>query len=193
MVPSVVVVHHGVLLLKPRYVTGVGSEETPSSVDSEIEAIMRLLVPLGYVLRSGAARGFDSMAERWAARLGGETEIFLPWKGFGDHPSRHHKIPPIAFEIAREHMSQYHWFGMSPGAQACHARDVQQVLGQHCGPPSIPTSLLFCWTPGGKIVGGTATAIKVATAHGIPVFNLYNPTPLFGSTVIEEIRALVSP
>ena len=50
-----------------------------------------------------------------------------------------------------------------------------------------------CWTPGGEAVGGTATAIKVATAHGIPVFNLHNPTPLFGSTVLEEIHALVSP
>lgn len=176
-----------------RYVAGVGSQDTPASVDAEIEAILRLLVPLGFVLRSGAALGFDTMAERWAVRLGGETEIFLPWKGFGDHPSRLYKIPPSAFEIARSHMGEYHWHGMSPGAQACHARDVQQVLGKDCGPPSIPVDLVFCWTPGGKIVGGTATAIKVATAHGIPVFNLFNPTPLFGSTVLEEIRALVSP
>lgn len=176
-----------------RYVAGVGSRDTPSSVDSEIEAIMRLLVPLGYVLRSGAARGFDTMVERWAVRLRCETEIFLPWKGFGDHPSRHHKPPPIAFEIAQQHMSPHHWNGLSPGAQQCHARDVQQVLGQHCGPPSIPVVLVFCWTDGGKVTGGTATAIKVATAHGIPVLNLFNPMPLFGSTVLEEIAALVSP
>jgi hypothetical protein len=152
---------------------------------------MRLLVTLGFVLRSGAAQGFDTMAESWANRLSGETEIFLPWRGFGDHPSRLYKIPPIAFEMAQQHMSPHHWKGLSPGAQACHARDVQQVLGKHCGPPSIPVDLVFCWTPGGKTVGGTATAIKVATDHGIPVFNLYNPTPLFGSTALEEIRALV--
>lgn len=175
-----------------RYVAGVGSEDTPTSVDTEIEAIMRMLVPLGFVLRSGAARGFDKMAERWAKWLGGETEIFLPWKGFGEHQSRLYKPPPIAFEIAQEHMSKHHWHGMSPGAQACHARDVQQVLGKHCGPPSIPVGLVFCWTPGGKVVGGTATAIKVAGSHGIPVFNLYNPMPLFGSTVLEEIAALVN-
>lgn len=174
-----------------RYVAAVGSEDTPSDVEPEIEAVLQFLVPLGYAVRSGAARGFDTIAERWALRLGGEVEIFLPWKGFGDHPSRLCKPPPIASKIAQEYMSPHHWNGMSPGAQQCHARDVQQVLGKHCGPPSIPVDLVFCWTPGGKVVGGTATAIKVATAHGIPVFNLYNPMPLFGSTVLEEIRALV--
>lgn len=177
--------------MKPRYVTGVGSEKTPSHVQDEIWAIMEMLVPLGFILRSGAADGFDTMAERAALRLGGKVEIFLPWRGFGRHTSRLYKPPQVAFEIARNHMSQHHWYGMSPGAQACHARDVQQVLGKRCGPPDIPSECVFCWTEGGKIVGGTATAIKVATSHEIPVFNLYNPTPLFGSTVLDEIKAFV--
>lgn len=178
--------------MKFRYVTGVGSRETPAHVIEDIEAIMALLVPLGFILRSGAARGFDEMAERVVLRLAGKTEIFLPWKGFGGHKSRLYKLPPIAFEIAQQHMSPHHWRGMSTGGQQCHARDVQQVLGKRCGPPDVPSEFVVCWTEGGKVVGGTATAIKVATAHGIPVFNLHNPTPLFGSTVLEEIRELVS-
>lgn len=177
--------------MKPRYVTGVGSRETPAYVIEDITSIMEVLVPLGFILRSGAAPGFDEMAERVTLRLGGQTEIFLPWKGFGGHKSRLYKPPPISFEIAQQHMSPHHWRGMSPGGQACHARDVQQVLGKRCGPPDVPSELVFCWTEGGKVVGGTATAMKVAASIGRPVFNLYNPTPLFGSTVLEEIKALV--
>ena len=35
-----------------------------------------------------------------------------------------------------------------------------------------PVKYLLCWTPKGKIVGGTAQGMRVACAYGIPILNL---------------------
>ena len=31
----------------------------------------------------------------------------------------------------------------------------------------------MCWTPKGDLVGGTATAIRIAIMNGIPLYNMY--------------------
>jgi hypothetical protein len=58
-----------------------------------------------------------------------------------------------------------------------HTRNVFQVLG---GRAAEPTEFMVCWTPDGaerssetsKKTGGTGTAIRIADAFGVPVFNL---------------------
>ncbi|GAG46694.1 unnamed protein product, partial [marine sediment metagenome] len=35
-----------------------------------------------------------------------------------------------------------------------------------------PVDFIICWTPGGREVGGTAQAIRIAKANHIKVFNL---------------------
>lgn len=50
-----------------------------------------------------------------------------------------------------------------------HSRNCHQILGYDL---QSPVDAVICWTPDGKIQGGTATAIRVALKYNIPVFNL---------------------
>jgi hypothetical protein len=36
-----------------------------------------------------------------------------------------------------------------------------------------PVKFVVCWTPGGKVVGGTGVAIQIAHKNNIPVINLF--------------------
>jgi hypothetical protein len=75
--------------------------------------------------------------------------------------------------------AQFHpvWSRLKPYHKQLHGRNAFQVLGDDLGTPS---SYLICWTPDGAIshaertikTGGTGTAISIASAHDIPVFNL---------------------
>ena len=44
---------------------------------------------------------------------------------------------------------------------------------------------MICWTPDGKIVGGTATALKLTMKYDIPVFNLGVPDK---ESVLNDIK-----
>jgi hypothetical protein len=59
--------------------------------------------------------------------------------------------------------------GPGTGAPRLFARNAFQVLGLNL---STPSSRVYCWTPGGAVVGGTAIAIRLAQIHNIPVINL---------------------
>lgn len=61
------------------------------------------------------------------------------------------------------------WHNCSEYARGCHARNVYQVLGKDL---KTYVSFVVCWTPEGKEVGGTRTAIVLAKRLGIPVYNL---------------------
>ena len=72
-----------------------------------------------------------------------------------------------AFEIAKK----YHpsWTSCTHGAKKLHARNVCQILGQDL---KTPSDLVICWTPGGQLKGGTATALRIAKDYGIKIENL---------------------
>ena len=74
-----------------------------------------------------------------------------------------------------------HWHNCGPYARGMHQRNVHQILGYEL---DNPIDAVICWTPNGKIQGGTATAIKLAIANGIPVFNLGRPD---NKAVLQEI------
>jgi hypothetical protein len=65
----------------------------------------------------------------------------------------------------------YHpnWIRLNRPSRLLHARNCHQVLGLDL---KTPSESLICWTPGGRIKGGTATAIKIAHDYSIPVTNL---------------------
>lgn len=151
----------------PSY-AGVGSRETPPTVLAAMTRIARRLDCMGYRLRSGAAPGADTAFERGALEGGHvQPEIFLPWFRFNGHDSWMCEPPDAAFALARTIHPD--WERLSGGARALHARNCQQVLG-----PLLddPVRAVVCWTPGGREQGGTATAIRIARSHAIPVFNL---------------------
>ena len=52
------------------------------------------------------------------------------------------------------------------------ARNAMQISGRDC---KSRTDIVICWTKGGKDVGGTSQAIRMARSFDIPVFNLGDP------------------
>lgn len=145
--------------LPQNYYTGVGSRNTPPLI---LNIITKLAVKLSpnYTLRSGAAQGADSAFERGA----GNAIIY-----YADD----------ATEDAIRLAGSYHpaWDRCSDYAKRLHGRNSLQVLGDDL---KTPSGLLICWTKDGAIshhersidTGGTGTAISIATAYNVPVYNL---------------------
>lgn len=148
-----------------RYYAGIGSRETPLDVQSYMTQIAVFLGGLGYTLRSGAADGADAAFEVGVADDG--KEIYLPWRGFNGHSSELYRLSGDVYE----HAKKYHpcWHKLSAPARALIARDSYQILGYDL---KTPVDFIVCWTPGGKMKGGTAQAIRIAKESSIPVFNL---------------------
>jgi hypothetical protein len=151
------------------YYTGIGSRKTPAGALEKMHRIGEWMAQQGFTLRSGAADGADTAFEEGCDMVGGAKEIYLPWRGFNGHPS------PL-YEWALENEAHAlaasihpNWGACSQSAKQLHSRNCYQVLGYNLDSPS---QLLICWTPRGEIVGGTATAIKIAKKFEIPVFNL---------------------
>lgn len=61
------------------------------------------------------------------------------------------------------------WDKCNEWARGMHSRNCHQILGYDL---QSPVDAVICWTPDGNVVGGTATAIRIALKYNIPVFNL---------------------
>lgn len=135
---------------------GIGSRETPPDILDVMEWLGALMQRHGWHLRSGGARGADQAF----ARLVHDNHkvVFRP----------HHATPE-----AIEHASKFHpaWNRCSDIAKQLHGRNSMIMLGAHL---NHPVNYVICWTPDGKDSGGTGLAIRIATAHGIPVWNLHD-------------------
>lgn len=146
-----------------KYYSGIGSRETPLYIINKMTELAIKLESEGYTLRSGGADGADKAFELGAVN----KEIYLPWKGFNHSDSELYHVSTEATEIAKRiHPA---WNSCSPGAKKLHSRNIYQVLGYDL---KTPSEFVICWTTGGKIVGGTATAINLALSLNIPVYNL---------------------
>ena len=123
----------------------------------------------GYTLRSGGADGADLAFEQPSTN----KEIYLPWKNFNNNRSYLYDIAPEAFVLA----SQFHpvWDKLSPAVRKLMARNIHQITGQDLNTPS---SFVVCYTPQGKLTGGTRQAIEYAMSLGIEVINLGNQESL---------------
>lgn len=155
-----------------RY-AGIGSRETPKEILLLMERLAESMGRNGWLLRSGAADGADSAFERGCDRANGKKEIFLPWRFFNDHPSGWHHPTAAATMIAREHINW--WDNLDDPARKLHSRNVHQILGYNL---KEPVNCVIYWTENGAFKGGTATALKVARAHGIPSYWLRDAASL---------------
>ena len=61
------------------------------------------------------------------------------------------------------------WDRCNDWARGMHSRNCHQILGYDL---QSPVDAVICWTPDGAVVGGTATAIRIAMKYDIRVFNL---------------------
>lgn len=148
--------------------TGIGSRDCPENIYKLILKISQTLARCGLVLRSGGAGGCDSAFEEGCDILKGEKEIYLPWKGFNNNPSKLYHLSQAAFDLAKEFHPGYD--NLSDGAKKLMARNGYQVMG---GDLSSPSDFVVCYTPSGKISGGTGQALRIATDCGIPIYNIF--------------------
>lgn len=151
-----------------KFYTGIGSRETPVPILSQMSTLADHLAGAGWTLRSGGAPGADTaFADGAASHPLGKVVIYLPWSGFNGVCG---VVPPFTDEVmtlaARYHLA---WGACSAGARKMHARNVYQVLGDDLRTPS---KFVVCWTKDGKGGGGSGQAIRIARAHGVPVFDL---------------------
>lgn len=155
---------------------GIGSRETPPDVLLLMQRLASLLGSLGFTLRTGGADGADTAFEH-GAPSDDLVEVFCPWRGFnGRQHARLWKPSLDAFEVARS--AHPGWTHLSGPAKALHARNAHQVFGVDM---RSPAAFLLCWTRDGAVkattsrTGGTGQAIRIAAAHGVPVYNLARP------------------
>ena len=159
--------------------TGIGSRATPPDVLEQMRHIGAILARDAWTLRSGGADGADSAFEAGAAGVGGATEIYLPWRGFGRSESGIDASALPSFGRAQQMAARHHpaWDRLRPAVRSLMARNAMQVLGA-----SLDTRSRFvvCWAEGSvfcgdtlvNVAGGTGLAVRLAAEQGIPVFNL---------------------
>jgi hypothetical protein len=150
-----------------KYYAGIGSRDTKEPHLSQMRELASRLARKGYVLRSGGAIGADLAFEEGCDLAKGHKEIFL-----ADYPSSKE-----AWELAEKFHPNWPAV-LRKKAGNIMARNGHQVLGSNL---DEPVSFIVCWTEGGKLKGGTAQALRIATAYNIPIFNL-------GSLTIEEVN-----
>lgn len=152
--------------------TGIGSRNTPLSIQQSMYKIAAYLASKGHKLRSGGADGADSAFELgvFEAKLPELAEIYLPWRGFNGNNSPYFTPSKAAFALAEK----YHpaWNRLRPSVQALMARNSHQILGLKLDTPS---DCVVCYTSDGKASGGTGQALRLAAAYNIPIFNLFFP------------------
>lgn len=146
--------------------TVIGSRETPDDAMSVLSKVTNLL---GFMkVRTGdASRGGDLAARR--ARNGVNIEIYSP-----------NDISSNAYGNAEQALGFVQRFhpnpsALTPYAQQLHARNTYQVLGSNLDSQS---TFVLCYAPldeNGVPQGGTAQAIRISNAYGIPVINLAVP------------------
>ena len=140
----------------------------------------------GATLRSGHAEGADYAFEVGALEA---CIAYLPWESFGED----RRLPGVAYPVfeaskmADDLVRKVHPAPerLSGAAWRLHGRNTWQVFGPAF---HMPSSCLVCWTPGGTVQGGTATAIRLAQVAGIPVFNMFRWSK---QDVIDELEELL--
>lgn len=157
------------------FYAGIGSRRAPKDVQRRMRSIAAALYRRGWTLRTGGADGPDT-----AFMLGHFSvvdrsipfhllEVYLPWQRFNDVSGNYYKVSPEAIELAISVSPHIKW--QNRAAQLLHGRNSYQVLGYDL---KTPAKMIVCWTPKGKVVGGTATALKIAMLpqYNIPIYNL---------------------
>lgn len=167
--------------MRIRTYAGIGSSKTPAPIGRRMHRIATRLEALGWLLQSGGnghpkpgkePTGADAWFES-GVHDSGNARIFLPWEGAFGHPSPLHVVDERAHVIARYYHPAYH--RLSPSGRLLMGRNSYQVLGADL---DEPVAFVVCWTPGGRVTGGTGQALRIAADHGIPIFNLHDETAL---------------
>ena len=165
---------------------GIGARRTPQSVLSDMTRISQWLHRTGWHLNTGGANGADRAFSDGASPES-RTRV-LPWSGYNGHTGPDcrtlsaHERQPARDLAARLHPA---WQKCSRGVRSLHARNAAVVLGAGL---HRPVDAVVCWSPGGKIVGGTGVALLMAGLAGIPVLNLAVGSPRDVCLFLRNLR-----
>lgn len=154
-------------------ITGVGSRSTPIEIMKEMTKIGEWCLDNNIWVRSGHAEGAD-----WAFELGSQEKCiaYIPWASFNAHLKSRAKIRVLTDKEISMQTNLVNEIHPSPGRLSNGAfrlmrRNVCQIMGETTQSPL--TNAVICWTEGGKLLGGTAFAMRLATKFNIPIFNMY--------------------
>jgi hypothetical protein len=152
---------------------GIGSRETPAHMLEIMSSVAHQLSEKDWLLRSGNAKGADQAFQRGApSHL---KEVHLPWDGYNNgRASNSCMIIPKPVGEVLEIAATHHpaWDKLSSTAKLFMIRNTTIVLGEDL---LSPVKMVVCWTPNGKVEGGTGHAMRLAASKGIPIFNLHSP------------------
>lgn len=145
------------------FYSGIGSRETPDIVCDFMTDLAEVLGNEHMILRSGGAIGADKAFEKGAVKSNTSPIIY------NKHTLKNHNISYEAIELAKK----YHpaWDKLNDYAKFLHIRNGFQVLGYDL---KTISKFIICWTPGGRMIGGTSQALRIAHDYNIPVINLFN-------------------
>lgn len=173
--------------------TGIGSRKTPGNILHSMVQVGEFMYNAGHTLRSGGAQGADRAFEIGADQAFGKArnarfgdvdaidipelkEIYLPAYKWCGSDSPFYGVCEDAQRVA----ALFHptWDRLSYFVKKLMGRNAYQILGHDL---KTKTDFVVCWTPDGRITGGTGLALRMAVYHGIPVLN-------FGNLTLDEMN-----
>lgn len=151
---------------------GIGSRQTPTDVLSKMRNGAKALAKANATLRTGGAKGADqSFYEGWKdSGKDSLIEVYLPFIRFNGFECDNERVFGPPTKEARMLAKEFHpnWANVGDSGRDFHARNCYQVLGYDL---KTPCDFVLCWTPNGKVIGGTGQALRLAEKYEIPVLN----------------------
>jgi len=153
-----------------KYYAGIGSRNTPKILLPYIKILTEILYIHNYVLRSGGAKGADSMFENSLNSIPNINLNIYKDIFYSNDAEIWSFIEVLKhFPNDREKGTFNFW---KPYVKGLMARNMMQVLGKN---NDKRVDFVVCWTPvnyyNNSDCGGTGYAIRCALAYNIPIFN----------------------
>lgn len=153
-----------------------GNKEAPQEVLSRIADLVRLCNEKEITVRTGCEGPVELAADDAAT---GRRERILPWRDFQEKESKLTFNSERAHAIAKKFHPTYD--NMKRGIQHILAKNARLILGDKM---TSPARFLLTWTEDGiehardktSRTGLAGHIISIATAAGVPIYNLGNPT-----------------
>lgn len=158
--------------------TGIGSRETPNNILNLMENIGYKFAELGWILRSGGAKGADRFFEIGADRYYIERNIknivykeIFTVDNFIKTDENYQFCLKYLLPVIDKNRN---FSTFKPYTKHLLLRNVHQIVGINQIPLSF-TKFVICWIPiedYWRNAGGTRYALRIAHNLNIPIFNL---------------------
>ncbi len=146
---------------------GIGSRSAGIGPCELLRKIAYNLAQKNVECHTGGALGADKAFIDGTDMAGKEAQLWLPWQGYNGYTSDTPELTDKHIEFTKKYHPK--WESCSSGAKKMHARNAQILLGNEL---TDPVDFVVCWTPDGKLSGGTAQGLRIAIDYDIPIFNL---------------------